>query len=75
MADDNEHNLDHPPINNRDAYVIPTGMVPYIARVPGKFVAPGVPNRIFLNKKKFETDFYESVYCGCTSNRSPCKDC
>ena len=41
MADDNEHNLDHPPINNRDAYVIPTGMVPYIARVPGKFVAPG----------------------------------
>jgi len=41
MADDNEHNLDHPPINNRDAYVILTGMVPYIARVPGKFVAPG----------------------------------
>ena len=41
MADDNEHNLDHPLINNRDAYVILTGMVPYIARVPGKFVAPG----------------------------------
>ena len=40
-ADDNEHNLDHPPINNHDAYVILTGMVPYIARVPGKFVAPG----------------------------------
>ena len=48
MADDNEHNLDHPPINNCDAYVILTGMVPYIARGPEKFVAPGGPNRIFL---------------------------
>ena len=38
MADDN---LDHPPINNCDAYVILTGMVPYIARAPGKFVALG----------------------------------
>ena len=41
MVHDNEHNLDHPLINNCDAYVILTGMVPYIARVPGKFVAPG----------------------------------
>lgn len=41
MADDNEHNLDHPLINDRDAYVILTRMVFYIARVPGKFVAPG----------------------------------
>ena len=40
-VDDNEHNLDHPPINDHDAYVILTGMVLYIARVPGKFVAPG----------------------------------
>ena len=32
---------DHPPINDRDTYVILTGMVPYIARVHGKFVAPG----------------------------------
>ena len=41
MVGDSEHNLDHPPINDHDAYVILTGMVPYIARVPGKFVAPG----------------------------------
>ena len=40
MADDNDHNL-HPLINDRDTYVILTGMVLYIARVPGKFVAPG----------------------------------
>ena len=38
MAGDSERNLDHPPINDRDAYVI---LIPYIARVPGKFVAPG----------------------------------
>ena len=41
MACDSERNLDHPPINDCDTYVILTGMVPYIARVPGKFVAPG----------------------------------
>ena len=41
MVGDSERNLDHPPINNRDTYVILTGMVPYIARVPGKFVVPG----------------------------------
>ena len=41
MADDNEHNLDHPPINDHDTYVILTRMVPYIARVPGKFAVPG----------------------------------
>ena len=41
MAGDSERNLDPPPINNCDAYVILTGMVPYIARVPGKFVVPG----------------------------------
>ena len=41
MAGDSERNLDHPPINDRDTYVILTGMVPYIARVPGKFVVPG----------------------------------
>ena len=40
MADDNEHDLDHPLINNCDTYVILTRMVPYIARVPGTFVAP-----------------------------------
>ena len=41
MAGDSEYNLDHPLINGRDTDVILTGMVPYIARVPGKFVAPG----------------------------------
>jgi len=44
MVDDYEHNLDHPLINDHDTYVILTGMVPYIARVPvkfAKFVAPG----------------------------------
>ena len=41
MAGDSEHNLDHPPINDGDTYVILTGMVPYIAWVPGKFVVPG----------------------------------
>ena len=38
MVGDSECN---PLINDRDTYVILTGMVPYIARVPGKFVAPG----------------------------------
>ena len=41
MLGDSECNLDHPPINDCDTYVILTGMVPYIARVHGKFVAPG----------------------------------
>ena len=41
MTGDSECNLDHPLINDHNAYVILTGMVPYIARVPGKFVAPG----------------------------------
>ena len=41
MVGDSEHNHDHPPINNCDTYVMLTGMVPYIARVLGKFVVPG----------------------------------
>jgi hypothetical protein len=40
-ADHNEHNLDHPLINDHNTDVILTRMVPYIARVPGKLVAPG----------------------------------
>ena len=41
IVSDSEHNLDHLSINNHDAYIILTGMVPYIARVPGKFVVSG----------------------------------
>jgi hypothetical protein len=41
MVGDSECNLDHPPINNHGAYVILSGMVLYIVRGAGKFVAPG----------------------------------
>ena len=41
MVGDSECNLDHPPINNHDTYVILTRIVPYIARVLRKFIVSG----------------------------------